>query len=78
MCELVIRVINWLKLQPNGTPVDMKAFNTVIFEETNMEKQKGGLSRWVMNADSLWSEEDQRIRRRIRIREYLKDLAELK
>ena len=54
----------------------MEEYQQLILEPSPVEKA-GSLKEWVTLGDPMFSLEDQFIRRRLQMRGYLKDLAEL-
>ena len=78
LAQHVISIITKLIESKNQEkPMTLAEFTRLCMEPTELEKQTGLIRRWVYNGDATFSEEDQFIRRRLLMRGYLRDLAEL-
>lgn len=75
LCGYIIGIIEWLKSR-NGK-VTLEEYRERCLEKTEIERQPGLVKRWVYNGDAVFSEEEQYFRRRLCLRGYLKDIAEL-
>lgn len=76
LCGYIICIIEWLKSKKAGQ-VTLEEYRERCLEKTEIERQPGLVKRWVYNGDAVFSEEEQYFRRRLCLRGYLKDLAEL-
>ncbi len=74
LCNYLISILYHVKGKQNIT---LREFNKLCFEKSLLEKEDGLIKRWVHNGDPIFTEEEQFFRRRLGLRQYLKDLSEL-
>lgn len=74
LCNYLISILYLVKGKQNIT---LREFNKLCFEKSFLEKEDGLIKRWVHNGDPIFTEEEQFFRRRLGLRQYLKDLSEL-
>lgn len=74
LCNYLLSILVHLKGMKRIT---IREFNRLCMEKSFLEKQEGLIRRWVHNGDPIFSEEEQFFRRRLGLRQYLKDLSEL-
>ena len=74
LCNYLLSILVSVKGKQDIT---IREFNKLCFEKSFLEKEEGLIRRWVHNGDPIFSEEDQFFRRRLALRQYLKDVSEL-
>ena len=78
LCKYLIRILKILRSkQASKEAVTQEEYRKLCLERSDLEKEEGLFKRWVYNGDAVFSEEDEYFRRRMTLRTYLKDLAEL-
>ena len=74
LCNYLLTILASVKRKQNIT---IRQFNQLCLEKSFLEKEDGLIRRWVHNGDPIFTEEEQFFRRRLGLRQYLKDLSEL-
>ena len=78
LCKYLIRILKYLKGKKEVKEgVTQEEYRKLCLEKSDLEREPGLFKRWVYNGDAVFSEEDEYFRRRLNLRNYLKDLAEL-
>lgn len=78
LCGYLLKILKYLKeKKEEKKQVKQDEYRKLCLERTDLEQQPGLFKRWVHNGDAIFSEEDEYFRRRLGLRAYLKDLAEL-
>ena len=74
----IIKILKYLKAKKEAKEqITAEEYRKLCLEKTVLELQPGLFKRWVYNGDAIFSEEDEYFRRRLGLRGYLKDLADL-
>lgn len=74
----MIKILKYLKeKQEAKKAVSLDEYRRLCLEKSDLEKEPGLIRRWVYNGDAIFTEEEQYFRRRLGLRDYLRDLAEL-